>query len=102
MVSFDKKSRCLKTFRNLNFIQHDNQPDLEIMRVHILDCLNAILFIEAKELMDAKSIERTNGEKVEESTSHEIKKRIEESDARRQVFKMAIIMSLEYGLTMIE
>jgi hypothetical protein len=82
MVTFDKKSRCLKTFRNLNFIQHSNQPDLERMRVHILDCVNALLFIETKEREDAKSIESKNGEEVEENTSHEIKKRIKESDAR--------------------
>jgi hypothetical protein len=96
MSTFDKKSRCLKTFQNLNFIQDDNQPNLESMRIHILDCFNALIFLEAKELIEVKSI--FDFENLKESTlQKEIKKRIEESDARRQVFAVAILMSLQLG-----
>lgn len=91
MSTFDKKSRCLKTFQNLNFIQDDNQPNLESMRLHILDCLNALLFLEAKELQEVKEKLLVN------TLQKEIKKRIEESDARQQVFEVAILMSLKFG-----
>jgi hypothetical protein len=49
-MSFDKSSktfRYIKTFRDLNFIQENDQPDLEIMRVQ-LDCINALMFIDVK------------------------------------------------------
>lgn len=97
MSTFSKSSRCLKTFRNLHFIQENNQPDLDSMRVHILDCLNALLFMEGKELIEtnnasnARHIENTNG-KV-----RSIKESEELAEARHQVFIMALLMSLEYG-----
>jgi hypothetical protein len=93
MVTLSKIERCLKTFKKLNFLHENDQPDFDRMRFHIWDCLNALLFIEAtgaKTIADykPKDFKYSNEEKAVEKIG---------VNWIHQVFLMATLMSLEYG-----
>jgi uncharacterized protein (DUF433 family) len=99
-----KTFRCLEIFQNLKFIQGNGKPDLDRMRIHVLDCLNALLFVES---MEAKGVTDVEMEHVYEMNREDVleqwkfvkenKKNTEESIAKQKVFVMAVLMSLEYG-----